>query len=86
MAVHDDYPQVPVSSRGELRRWLEANHDSAQGAWLVRVRKAVDPQAYVSQGEVARECLCFGWIDSQIRGLDETRSLMKITPRRRGGT
>lgn len=84
MAVHDDYPQVPISSRAQLRAWLEANHASCPGAWLVRVRKAVDPDAYVSQGEVARECLCFGWIDSQIRRLDEDHNALKITPRRAG--
>jgi len=38
--MSDDYQQVMVTSRRELRGWLAANHDSSPGIWLVRFTKA----------------------------------------------
>ena len=42
--------------------------------------------ATVSLDEAVREALCFGWIDSTLRPLDETRSQLLFTPRRAGST
>jgi uncharacterized protein YdeI (YjbR/CyaY-like superfamily) len=84
MSIKDQYPRVPIESRAQLRTWLTQNHDRCDGVWLVRSRKAARPDRYVSQADIAREGLCFGWIDSQIRRLDDERNLLLFTPRRKG--
>ena len=74
--------QVEIASRAELRRWLEANHAQASSIWLVTWKKG-DPR-YVPYGEIVEEVLCFGWIDSLPRKLDETRTMLRLSPRRAG--
>lgn len=81
--MSDAYDQVEVTSVAELRRWLEAEHDRRDGAWLVTWKKNT-PDKYVSYEELVQELLCVGWIDSLARRLDENRSQLMITPRRPG--
>ena len=76
-----DRPQVEIRSRAELRSWLYANHAISEGIWLVRWKKATG-DAYVSYDDVVEEALCFGWIDSQPRALDDERSMLLLTPRK----
>jgi len=77
-----DYPQLTVRSRAEWRSWLEANHDQAAGVWLVRFKKGKGP--HVAYDDLVDDAIAFGWIDSQPRSLDEKRSQLRITPRKRG--
>lgn len=74
-----DLPEVEVRSRGDLRRWLEANHDSHGSVWLVTWKKHTD--YYVSMGELIEELLCWGWVDSRTRGVDADRSSVLVAPR-----
>lgn len=76
----DDRPHVHVESVEELRAWLEANHDSSEGVWLVAWKKDRGP--YVSWGEIVPELLAFGWIDSKAGTFDEDRRKLTITPRK----
>jgi uncharacterized protein YdeI (YjbR/CyaY-like superfamily) len=73
-------PHLDVGSRAELRAWLEEHHAASDGVWFVRHRKGSD--RYVAYEDLAQEVLCFGWIDSQARPLDDERSLIQLTPRR----
>jgi uncharacterized protein YdeI (YjbR/CyaY-like superfamily) len=82
--VSDRYPRVEVGSRAEWRAWLTAHHADAPGVWVVTVKKAADPERYVSYDAVVEEALCFGWVDSRARGVDEARSSLLVTPRRAG--
>ena len=75
-----EYPQVEVESREELRRWLERHHETSSGIWLVTYKKA-DPR-YLPYEHVVEEALCFGWIDSKARGVDERRTSIVLTPRK----
>jgi uncharacterized protein YdeI (YjbR/CyaY-like superfamily) len=77
-----DYPQVTVRSRLEWRNWLEANHQQAAGIWLVRFKKGFEP--HVTYDEAVEEAIAFGWVDSRSRALDERRSQLLMTPRKRG--
>ncbi len=81
----EDAERVEVDSVDELRTWLAANHSRDAGVWLVTHKKAV-PDRYVATGEVVDECLCFGWVDSQSRGLDDKRSMLWISPRKPGSS
>jgi uncharacterized protein YdeI (YjbR/CyaY-like superfamily) len=77
-----EYRQLTVGSRAEWRSWLEVNHDRVLGVWVVRFKKGKGP--HVGYNEVVEEALAFGWIDSQPRSLDDRRSQLLVTPRRKG--
>ena len=77
------FEQVEVASRAELRAWLAANHMRTESIWLVTYKKQVADK-YVSWDEVVEEALCFGWIDSLPRRLDDARTMLLLSPRRAG--
>jgi uncharacterized protein YdeI (YjbR/CyaY-like superfamily) len=70
-----------VGSRQEWRRWLKDHHDSEPVVWLVFDRIRTGRQS-LSYEDAVQEALCFGWIDSIVRRLDETRYARKFTPRK----
>ena len=78
-----NFPKVQVESREEWRAWLEANHESAESIWLVTFKKA-SGKPHVSYDAVVEEALCFGWIDSLPRKLDEERTMLLLSPRKPG--
>ena len=47
------------------RAWLEDNHSSSPGIWLVLAKKGVAAPTTVSYAQALEEALCFGWIDGQ---------------------
>jgi uncharacterized protein YdeI (YjbR/CyaY-like superfamily) len=79
----DDLPVLLFAGRDELEAWLETNPDAA-GVWL-KIAKKGAPEASVTYAEALDVALCFGWIDSQKRGLDATHFLQRFTPRRPRG-
>lgn len=72
-------------NRAEWRAWLEENHNSKTEIWLRRFKKAANKPS-ISYDELVEECLCFGWIDSVIKKLDEESNVQRITPRRKKKT
>src|SRR5437660_2670332 len=67
----------------EWRRWLKLNHNRESEIWLVLPKKSAGGDSYrVYYNQALEEALCFGWIDSRIRPLDATRSLVRFTPRK----
>jgi len=78
-----DFERVEIVSRAGFRRWLEANHARSEPIWLVTYKKA-EGDRYVPYGDVVEEGLCFGWIDSRTRRLDERRTMYLFSPRRSG--
>ncbi len=79
--MSDAYEQVEVTSAAELRQWLEANHATSPGIWLVTYKKAAG-EKYLSYEDLVCEALCWGWIDSKARSLDGLRSQLMLTPRK----
>ena len=79
----NERPLVLVESRAEWRGWLEQHHSTSSGIWLVRWKKA-SGRPWVSYDDVVEEALCFGWIDSLQRTLDDERSQLMLTPRKPG--
>jgi uncharacterized protein YdeI (YjbR/CyaY-like superfamily) len=65
----------------QWRAWLEENYASSPGVWLVLCKKA-SAKPSVGDADAAEEALCFGWVDSLIRKLDEDSYMMKFTPRK----
>jgi uncharacterized protein YdeI (YjbR/CyaY-like superfamily) len=70
---------------GSRRLWrscLQKHHASTPGIWLVfyKAHTGVKSMAYE---DAVREALCFGWIDSLVKHLDDNRYALKVTPRKR---
>lgn len=77
-----EYKTIHPKTRKAWRQWLEKNHLSSPGIWLIYYKKGTGkPQ--VSYSESVEEALCFGWIDSLPRKLDTERAMLKFTPRKR---
>ncbi len=69
-------------SRAEWRRWLRVNHRKEPEIWFVFYRKHTGKPS-VSYNDAVEEALCYGWIDSIMRKLDENRYAQRFSPRRR---
>jgi uncharacterized protein YdeI (YjbR/CyaY-like superfamily) len=78
-------PLLEVGSRAELRAWLAENHASSPGV-LLAIGKKGNTVTTLTYDDAVEEGLCFGWIDSTARKLDEHRYTALFTPRRPGGT
>ena len=78
-----DYPRVHIKTAAEWRRWLRDNHDKARGVWLVAY-KAVTGKARLSYEDSIPDALCYGWIDSVNKPLDDERTALLFTPRKAG--
>lgn len=79
----DGVSKVEVKTAAELRAWLAAHHTAAESFWLVTHRKGAG-EVYVPYAAVVEELLCFGWIDSLPRALDDERTMVLISPRKPG--
>lgn len=67
--------------RAAWRAWLETHHATAKGVWLIYYKKG-SGMPTIAYPDMVKECLCFGWIDSRVSKLDDTRYLQLITPRK----
>ena len=74
-------PTVHVRTRAEWRTWLQANHDSVAEIWLLFDKKHTGQPAVAYEDSI-EEALCFGWVDSLIRRIDDSRYARKFTPRK----
>ena len=81
MTALDRAPHLEPGDRAAWRRWLERNHASATGVWLVSPRRQVD-RGDIDYGAAVEEALCFGWIDGQAAGVDHRRLKQYFAPRR----
>jgi uncharacterized protein YdeI (YjbR/CyaY-like superfamily) len=61
--------------------WLAQHHDDRADAWL-RIAKRHSGLALIAIGDALDVALCYGWIDGQRRGLDESSFLQRYSPRR----
>ncbi len=73
--------QLYVTNRSRWREWLRQHHDKSNGVWLVFYKKHTG-QPSLAYGEAVEEALCFGWIDSIIKRIDDDRYVRKLTPRK----
>jgi uncharacterized protein YdeI (YjbR/CyaY-like superfamily) len=69
-----------AETRADWRQWLEENHQTASGVWLVFNKKS-SGKPHVSYEEGVEEALCFGWIDSKGGLVDNERSKLYYAPR-----
>ena len=72
---------LEVTSRRQWRAWLTKHRAASPGIWLV-VYKAHTGIKSIPYEDAVREALCFGWIDSLVKRLDDDRYAIKVTPRK----
>jgi uncharacterized protein YdeI (YjbR/CyaY-like superfamily) len=76
-----ELPMLQVRSRHPWRAWLAKHGTSSRGVWLV-FYKAHTARKSIHYEDMIREALCFGWIDSLVKRLDDDRYALKVTPRK----
>lgn len=79
--ITESYNRVEAADRKKWRAWLGKNHARSPGVWLVFYKKASGTST-VRYDEAVEEALCFGWIDSQVKPVDERRYRQLFTPRK----
>lgn len=70
-----------VTDPGEWRKWLEEHYQTEKEIWLVYPKKETG-QPRIEYNDAVEQALCFGWIDSTVRSLDEERSAQRFSPRK----
>jgi uncharacterized protein YdeI (YjbR/CyaY-like superfamily) len=81
----DQLERISFQNRDEWRNWLIENHAVAKGIWLVYYKKHTGKPS-VPYNDAVEEALCFGWIDSIVKRIDEECYMQKFTPRNDGST
>jgi uncharacterized protein YdeI (YjbR/CyaY-like superfamily) len=70
---------LDVESRPQWRAWLQSHHDRESEIWLVFHKREARELSY---DDAVEEALCFGWVDSLVKRLDDDRYVRKFTPRK----
>ena len=81
MGVLDEAPFVEADDRATWRAWLEANHATVGGAWLVTWLPR-SGQRSLDYESAVEEALCFGWVDSTGGRIDDERGKLYFAPRK----
>ncbi|HUD09567.1 MAG TPA: YdeI/OmpD-associated family protein [Patescibacteria group bacterium] len=68
-------------SRKEWRSWLLKNYKTEKEIWLIHYNKASGKYS-LPYDDAVEEAMCFGWIDSSVKKLDEDGRAQRYTPRR----
>ena len=74
------FGSIYFGTREQWREWLRKNGDSIPGIWLVYYKKHTGKPS-IPYNDAVEEALCYGWIDSTVRRLDEERYMQQFTPR-----
>lgn len=69
-----------LKTRTEWRNWLQQNFNIEKEVWLVYAKKSSGEQR-IQYNDAVEEALCFGWIDSTNKTLDEDHTIQRFTPR-----
>ncbi len=72
---------LEVQDRAAWRAWLAEHHDSETEIWLIFHKKETGVPS-MQYGDALDEALCYGWVDSLIKALDERSYARKFTPRK----
>ncbi len=75
--------KLQAETAEEWRTWLEHHGDTEREIWLVFFKKSAGKDG-LSFHDAVLEALCFGWVDSQLKGIDNETYALRFTPRRKG--
>jgi uncharacterized protein YdeI (YjbR/CyaY-like superfamily) len=78
--MRTNIPELLFPSRSDFRKWLGENAKMSDGVWLVfgKTKEVVT----LTANEALEEALCFGWIDGQMKSIDNTKYLKYFAHRR----
>jgi uncharacterized protein YdeI (YjbR/CyaY-like superfamily) len=68
------------------RKWLDKQHATSDGVWLVLAKKDTTQPTSLTYAQALDEALCYGWIDGQLRPSDGSTYLRRFGPRRARST
>jgi uncharacterized protein YdeI (YjbR/CyaY-like superfamily) len=74
---------IHITSSGKWRKWLLKHSGDTNEVWVVFYKKGSGVRS-ISYDESVEEAICFGWIDSRVRNIDESRFAVRFGPRRPG--
>ena len=74
---------LDIHTRAELYRWCQENHDKVSDFWLRVNRATEDCPGVVRYVDAVEVALCFGWIDSTQKKIDDGKPVQHFTPRRK---
>jgi uncharacterized protein YdeI (YjbR/CyaY-like superfamily) len=72
---------MSFESPKDLGRWLKVNHATESELWVKMFKKGTGVPS-VTWDDVVIESLCWGWIDSTKKSLDDQSYIQRITPRK----
>jgi uncharacterized protein YdeI (YjbR/CyaY-like superfamily) len=75
------YDTYYAKDRKAWRKWLEKNHLTSAGIWLIYYKKD-SGKTRVPYADAVEEALCFGWIDTTLNPRDEDSYMQLFTPRK----
>jgi uncharacterized protein YdeI (YjbR/CyaY-like superfamily) len=76
----DTLKTLYITNRKDWRAWLEKNFDKGEEIWLVYPKKS-SGKPRISYNDAVEEALCFGWIDSREKTLDDNCYAQRFSPR-----
>src|SRR6266567_5160424 len=78
-----DHPRIHPKTREAWRAWLAANHAKHRGVWVTFFKQATGKRG-LPYADAVEESLCYGWIDSVVKPIDDERYMQLFTPRKAG--
>lgn len=79
------FNSIYLPTREQWREWLKEYHQTERVIWLEYFKKHTGKPS-IPYNDAVEEALCFGWIDSTVRRIDEERYMQKFTPRKMKST
>jgi uncharacterized protein YdeI (YjbR/CyaY-like superfamily) len=77
----DGIVRIYAADRTAWRSWLETHGETSAAVWLVYFKKG-SGQPSITWNEAVEEALCFGWIDSKAKPVDDLRYMQYFSPRK----
>lgn len=74
--------KLHVTNRDDWRAWLGQNYDTEKEVWLIHYKRHTG-KPRIPYDDAVEEALCFGWIDSLVKKIDDEKFAQKFTPRKR---
>lgn len=72
-----------VTTRKQWRTWLKKNHAKKKEVWLIYYKKNSSKKR-IPYVDAVKEALCFGWIDSTVKSIDDKKFAQRFSPRKKG--
>jgi uncharacterized protein YdeI (YjbR/CyaY-like superfamily) len=70
-----------VTNPKDWRDWLKKNYKTEKEIWLVYYKKGTG-KPRIEYNDAVEQALCFGWIDSIVKNLDEERTVQRFSQRK----